>query len=249
MKSLIAAAAIAAASLLTACNSAATDSAASAERKFKKTFPNMHVDAVKSSEVAGIFEVYAGARLIYYVPAIDGLLFGELFSPDGKSITQGKLDAALTERVHHLDKSKATVVGDGPLEMVSFLDPDCGHCLNAHTWLSQRQGAHIKQFVYLMPRTPDAYARALNLVCTPQEFREAALSEMFNRRGVSAGVSLKCDEGDATLAEHARIAADNGVTGTPVFIVKDQTVLGFQQDRLEALLTLEVSTRSDSYEQ
>lgn len=209
------------------------------QTKLTKSFHNLQVDDVKASEIPGVYEVYVGSKVIYYAPDQDILVFGELYRSDGHSITADKVSALQAQRAGTIDKDAAVAVGDGPTEVIAFVDPDCGYCRRAHDWLQQQQlQGHITELLYFMPMPgrPDAIARAENLICAPPALRQAAYDELWSREGGEKAALLKCDGAQKKLAEQAKEAMRFGVQGTPTFIVKGQVVPGFQPDRLIALL-------------
>ena len=73
----------------------------------KKNFPNLRVDNVKESPIKGLFEIVAGNQVFYFSP--DGyLMFGELWSKDGKNLT-----AEMREKGSRRESEKHPV-GQGP---------------------------------------------------------------------------------------------------------------------------------------
>ena len=212
---------------------------ASVEKKFRATFPSTPVEAVKESEIADLFEIYAGARIIYYAPKQNMVVFGELYSANGISLTQQKLDAQAQKRIEHIDKTVALSVGEGPTELIAFVDPDCPHCKHAYNWLAEQKFQGVKELIYFMPMKgrPAAEARAVQAICAPPELRAEALRQVFNPDPNTSGHPLQCPQAAEALRAQAKIAEEVGVSGTPFFFVKGQAITGFDRERLAALLT------------
>ena len=209
------------------------------QEKFVKTFPATPVEEVHESEIEGLFEVYSGARILYYAPKENAVVFGEVYSANGISFTQQKLDARAQKRVSHIDKSVALTIGDGPTELIAFVDPDCPHCKHAMTWLEEQKLPGVKELIYFMPLRgrPGAEARVVQALCAPPELRSEALRQVFNPDPNRAGSELKCPQAADVLKAQAKIAEDVGVSGTPFFVLKGQAIVGFDRERLAALLT------------
>ena len=67
-----------------------------------------------------------GGGIVYYHPQAEVLIFGEIFSKDGRSLTAESLALSAAEIYEQLPLEKALVVGpeDG-IPIVEFTDPDC----------------------------------------------------------------------------------------------------------------------------
>ena len=207
--------------------------------KFSQTFHNFEYDEIRKSELPGVYEVYTGGRIVYFAPDQSILIFGELYRTDGHSITGDKVAIAQTLKAEDIDKSSAVVIGDGSVEVLEFVNPDCGYCRAAHQWLLQQELAkNLKLLVFFMPMPgrPDAQAKAENVICAPPALRRAAYDELWSGKPADNSTLLKCDGAAKQLADQAREAVRFGVQGTPTFIVKGQVVTGFRQDQLQNML-------------
>lgn len=234
-KALAAAAAVA---VLASC--ATPNPVLDAEMKFKASFKNMPVDSVSTSEVPGVFEVYSQGKLFYFAPAQQVLMFGEFYTTTGESLTQKKIASYQRNRVLEIPADIGVSVGSGGTEIVAFLDPDCGHCRQAHDWLEAREFKDVRVRTIFLPIDTNnpSYARAIQFVCAPPELRREALNQVYEHATPAPGQHyLTCDGAAAQLQAQADIAKKLGVEGTPTFVLKGQTVLGFDQARLETLLS------------
>jgi len=101
-----------------------------------KSFPNLRVDSVSESPVKGLFEVVAGNQVFYFSP--EGyLMFGELWSKDGKNLTAEVREKVLAEKVKNIPLDKALRIGSGPRQVIEFTDPDCPICRRVGRILSK----------------------------------------------------------------------------------------------------------------
>lgn len=233
----IMAAALAIASL-TSC--APRNTIKDAELRFRDAFQNMPVDKVAESEIPGVYEVYSQGKLFYFAPAQEVVLFGEFYTTAGESVTQRKIAEYMQTRSMSVPTDVGVTIGDGPAELIGFLDPDCGHCQQAHDWLEKRDYAGLRLRVVFLQMSPDnpSYARATQFVCAPPELRREALRQLYAHENPAPGQHfLTCDGAAEKLKAQADLARDLGVNGTPTFLLKGQTVLGFNQERLESLLS------------
>jgi len=238
MRHILKAAVLLAAASLSACS--LQPAASEVDAQFRSIFKNMPVDRVAKSEIAGVYEIYSGGKLFYFAPDKQLMMFGEMYTSTGVSLTQEKVQAYLNARTLSIPEDVGTVVGDGPVELISFIAPDCGYCAQAHRWIEDRNYEGLRLRVFFMPMevgTPN-YARAQQFICAPPELRREALRQVYAHEDPAPGQSfLTCADGANQLARQAQIAKDLGVEGTPTFSLKGQTVLGFRQDRLEQLLS------------
>lgn len=211
-----------------------------AEQKFRDTFKNMPVDKVSASEIPGVFEVYSQGKLFYYAPSQELMVFGEFYTVGGESITQKKIGEYQTARVLDIPSDVGVTVGDGANELIAFLDPDCGHCAQAHEWIEKKNYEGIKLRVVFLQMNPDnpSYGRAQQFVCAPPQLRREALRQVYAHEDPAPGQHLlTCAQAAPQLAAQAEIAKNLGINGTPTFLLKGQTVLGFNRERLETLLS------------
>lgn len=210
-----------------------------AEKQFRATFVNMPVERVATSEIPGIFEVYSQGRLFYFAPEQNLILFGELYTTGGESLTQQKIAQYLKGRTLEIPPDVGVTVGEGPTELIAFLDPDCGHCMEAHAWLEARDyaGLRLRVLFPAMPPENPSYARVIQFVCAPAELRREALRQIYAHESPAPGQRLlSCDGAATQLQAQAQIARNLGIDGTPTFSLNGQVVPGFDRGRLEALL-------------
>lgn len=221
-----------------------------AKQRLKATFPSFTAEDVRRSEIPGLAEVYGGPNLVYFAPEQNVLFIGEMYSANGVSITKDKLSAFTAQKAASadIDLTKAVTVGQGPTEVIAFVDPDCGYCKRAHQWFEKHKFEHVRQHVFFVPLTDPrrraAHARALQAVCAPAELKEEAIRQLYQpRSSTDQSALLTCDFGEAQLAAHAEIARRVGAFATPFFLVKTpsaskyEVIAGFDEERLASLLT------------
>lgn len=202
------------------------------------SYPDLIVEDVRSAPIGSLLEVYSQGRIVYYAPKEDLLLLGDVYGPEGHSLTQTRRAAWIGERAAALDLSKAITVGQGPSELTAFVDPNCGHCREAIAWFERSEYAGFRVHFFFLPIAPqtDAYARAVQAACAPASLRREAMRQVFGQSRAGIAQPLRCAEGEALLAAQAEVVKSIGIQESPVFIARGQTVRGFYPDRLEALL-------------
>jgi len=211
-----------------------------AQAQLKATFSQLQFEEIRESEVPGIVEIYAGPRIFYFAPEQKILIFGEMYSAGGASLTDEKLQKYVARRVTKVDRTSALTLGDGSTEVIAFVDPDCGHCRNAYKWFREKNFANVTHRVFFASTAtrPGAHARVLRAVCAKDGEREELLNQAFEGGDkVLPTLATGCEGGEERLAAQAKVANDVGVFATPTFMVKGQVITGFDRARLESLIT------------
>lgn len=219
--------------LITAGIASANENLKPEEESLKKNFPNLRVDNVKESPIKGLFEIVAGNQVFYFSP--DGyLMFGELWSKDGKNLTAEMREKVLAEKVKSIPLDKALKIGSGPRQVIEFTDPDCPFCRKVDEFLAKR--TDVTRYVFFFPLRqihPDAEKKARYILS--QMDREKALREVVS--GTLDGKALpETGNHDAMLEEMEKVAKDMGVRGTPALWIDGTAVNGADILRITALL-------------
>ncbi len=219
---------------------------AEAQRKLGATFRSLSIDRVEPSEIEGIVAVYAGPQILYYAPKSEILILGEFYSASGESLTQARVSNYAASKSRDIDRTVALSLGNGPREVLVFVDPDCTYCRKAERWLAEQDFTHVRQQVFFMSMKgrPSAEARALRALCADEASRATAFREAFERTTAQSdarllGEAASCPQGRSRLNAHAEIARKLGVYATPFFVVDGQVVAGFDPKRLTVLLAPE----------
>ncbi len=195
-----------------------------AQAKLKATFTNLTVIDFKAAPVAGLYEVNMGGRIVYYHPQAEVLIFGEIFSKDGRSLTAESLALTATEIYEQLPLEKALLVGpeDG-IPIIEFTDPDCPYCRQYHEFISVEP---VKRLIFFETRIhPTARAKAIHILCAAEP--SAAFLEIY--AGIEPARYNDCEEGRAMADEHLAISRQVGVNATPTLILDRTPVTGFRR--------------------
>lgn len=218
---------------MTAGFSAAKDNLKSETDSLKKSFPNLRADSVSESPVKGLYEVVAGNQIFYFSP--EGyLMFGELWTKDGKNLTAEIREKIVAEKVKKIPLDKALKIGSGPHQVIEFTDPDCPFCRRVDEFLSKR--TDITRYVFFFPLRkihPEAEKKALYILSHKE--KENAFREVFS--GSMDGKPIPQEEnGSRQLEEMEQVAQGFGVQGTPAIWIDGTAVNGADMPRIAALL-------------
>jgi thiol:disulfide interchange protein DsbC len=181
----------------------------------------------------GLYEVVAGNQVFYFSP--DGyLMFGEIWSKEGKNLTAEVREKVLAEKVKQIPLDKALKIGSGPRRVIEFTDPDCHFCRRVDEYLAKR--TDITRYIFFVPLRkihPDAEGKARYILAHKE--KEHAFREVFS--GAMDGRTVPREEGGGRqLEEMERIAQGIGVQGTPAIWIDGTPVNGADIPRISALL-------------
>lgn len=210
---------------------------AEAEEALKQTFSNFAFQSFEVSPVDGVYQIDTGEQMIYYAPGANVLLFGEMWDADGNNLTEAALTAAAEQRMAGIDFSSALEFGPvGAPLITEYSNPECGYCQRLHAFLEKKAKGDSRlvrrRIIFAVGHSTTAQGLAEHILCS--ENPEEAFSEIYERR--KPQTFLSCDEGQARLEEHMKIAKAAGIRGTPTLNIGGDYVRGFDQARLETFL-------------
>lgn len=185
------------------------------------SFPNVRVERVTPTPLAGVYEVIAGGSIYYLTHDGAFLLSGTLYDL--------KAGADLTERAYAglrhavADNARAAaVISYAPkktLYTVTVLsDVNCGYCRKFHGQMARVNELGIRVNYLLIPFLGQKSRRdAISVWCADD--RRAALDRAKN------GAALEQKDCDHPVDRNLRIAETLGVRGTPAFLLADGKLL------------------------
>lgn len=210
-------------------------------QSLKSIDPNMPIEAIAPSPLAGIYEIHLqGGRVLYSSADGQYMLQGYLYQfKDGQALN-------LTEQVK--SKSIAKVIDAVPLsEMVVFApkqpkthitvftDTDCGYCQKLHREVPElnRLGVEVRYMAF--PRQglkSQGYNDLVNVWCAKD--RQIAMTEAKSRKKLS---DAQCDNPVAKQFELGQLI---GIDGTPAIVLANgELIPGYRPAPELAKLALE----------
>ncbi len=131
------------------------------------------------------------------------------------SLAQDLYSEFIRQQVKELPLEKAIVVGKGKRGLITFINPDCGHCRKEWTELKPHLNK-VKLYVFLLPFKgfPESYAKSHYIACSKDKVRalDEVLLGKFDRNPPKVA---ECP----LVYEHIRAAEKLNVQGTPYNIV------------------------------
>ena len=110
-------------------------SAEKVEETLTREFPGADFDAVKPTDIKGMYEIVKDTDIIYYVPVPGYLIVGDIYDKDGRNVTEERKGELFAASAKTLPLDKAIKIGNGKNIIVEFTDPDCPHCRTASAFL------------------------------------------------------------------------------------------------------------------
>jgi thiol:disulfide interchange protein DsbC len=210
------------------------------EVAFKEAFPSIPVDSFTPSEIPGLYEVASGPNILYYYPAKDLFIVGDLVGKDLKSRTAERRNALMKEKNSHavelaktLPLDKAVKIGDGKKVVIEFTDPDCPYCRKAFEYFSKR--TDVTQYVFFAAL---AHPAAINKIyyILGADNKAQAFDAMMLGQEIPASAKPVTPAVQALAQQHLDLAKKLGIQGTPTFFIKGEQVIGADTSKMDSLL-------------
>ncbi len=217
--------------------SMANDDVKTEKENLMKSFPNLRIDSFRESPLKGLYEITASDQVFYFSPA-GYLVFGEIWSKDGKNLTAELREKIVSERINGLPLDKALKIGNGPKKVIEFTDPDCPYCRKVDSFLSKR--TDVTRYIYFVPLRsihPDAEKKARYILFQPD--RAKAFQDVFAGQLDGKPVAIADGVQQQQLEEMEKIAAGVGIRGTPALWIEGAHVNGADIQRISGLLNKE----------
>ena len=196
-----------------------------------KAYPRMMVNSVTKSEIPGLYEVQAGNNIMYFYPPKNYLLFGEIMTKDGKSLTAEKRDLIFAEKMKNINLESALKMGKGKVEVVEITNPDCLYCRKAAAYFAKPEvKQRVTHYTFFMPSHQGSLKKA-QYVMSAQD-KEKAYEKVMLGNMDEAGLVVT-EEGRKLVEKQEVIVRRLGITGTPTFRINGIPIVGADMTRIE----------------
>jgi thiol:disulfide interchange protein DsbC len=200
-------------------------SEATVKSAFSKKYPEVTVESVVKTPVAGIYEVFANGQMLYADETASYIFINaNLVDTDKKSnLTEERMSKLTAIKFSDLPLNLAVkrVKGKGTRKLAYFGDPNCGYCKKFEQDLKAINDVTIYTFLYPV-LGPDSTEKAKSIWCS-RDKQKAWDDQLIN--GVAPTAATTCDTSaiDKTLA----FGRQKNITGTPtMFFIDGQRVPG-----------------------
>jgi thiol:disulfide interchange protein DsbC len=208
--------------------------AAPVEAQFKKSFPKNNFESMTPTEVNGVYEVYTGNQIYYYMPKDDVILYGSLVNKGGVNITRESFLKKMAQKMAKIPLDSALKIGNGKTAVVEFIDPSCFFCRQSYKFFSERKDLTL--YVFLFPLSKESADKIKHILCSKdvlKTYDDVMNGKLDNNVKLTVCTDKKVEE---TIKTHKQFASQIGLRGTPLFYIKGQVVDGFDTPVIEKLL-------------
>lgn len=212
------------------------------EESLKKNFPAISFDSMTPSNIPGLYEVTAGRQIFYYAPGAESVVGGPIVTKDGRNLTDEKFQAmeqkrllAIAKKLKDIPLDKALKIGSGKNTVIEITDPDCTFCRKAAQFFQGRTDVTKYIFFYPLAMNKDSEPKIRYILCAKDKAK--AYEDVMAGKHDDMKFQVCNDSAVEALAKaHKETALALGVTGTPLFFINDQPVLGANIPLIEKLL-------------
>ena len=207
----------------------------SPEEQFKKSFSKNPYETFTETSIKGVYEVYNGRQLYYYLPEGDVVLVGNMISKDNVNLTQESVAKRMVSKLTNLPLDQALKIGDGKTTVVEFIDPNCHYCRLSFNFFNTRK-KDVTMYVFFYPLSEDSAKKIRHILCSKDK-AQAYDDVLGGKLDGNAQHNLCSDKAaEDMIKSHQQVSAKVGVRATPLFYIKGQVVPGFDQPAIEKLL-------------
>lgn len=216
-------------------SSAAAASEATVKQAMQKKYPDVQVENVAKSPIAGVYEVFAGGGVFYVDENVNYLIMdGRLIDVERRAdLTEERLRVLTALRFDQLplDLALRKVQGNGARKLAYFSDPNCPYCKKIEPDLAKLENVTIYIFLYPV-LGQDSYEKAKAVWCSKD--RVKVYNEMM-LKGNPPRTAGRCDTPIDKIVAFGR---QKGINGTPtLFFADGRRVTGaIPADQLKKLL-------------
>lgn len=172
------------------------------------------IDEVRTTPMAGLYEVRVGTDVFYTDAKGQFLIQGELIDTKARrNLTEDRINklTAVDFNALPLQDAFTTVRGTGKRKLVVFADPNCGYCKRFERDLQNVDNITVYTFLYPI-LSPDSAEKSRNIWCAKD--RVNAWNDWMLRDKTPAAAS--CDT--AALQRNLAFGKKYKITGTPTLV-------------------------------
>ncbi|PJI96248.1 thiol:disulfide interchange protein DsbC [Acidovorax sp. 69] len=177
------------------------------------------IDEVRSTPMAGLYEVRIGTDLFYTDAKGNYVIQGELIDTKARrNLTEDRINKLTAVNFSELPlKDAVTIVrGDGKRKVAVFEDPNCGYCKRFERDMQQVNNVTVYLFLYPI-LSPDSAEKSRNIWCSKD--KAGAWQDQMVRDKPATAAS--CDT--SALQRNLAFGKKHKITGTPTLIFTNGT--------------------------
>lgn len=204
-----------------------------AKSALRNAYPNFAFKEINPSPIDTLCEVVSEKNILYFAPPSGHLVFGEIWSKEGKNITAERQGERTAQALAALPLAKAVKIGSGPDTVIEITDPDCPFCRKGSEYFAAKKG--VTRYVFFLPldRLHPSAARKAEFILASADQATAYEQVM---KGAYDQSSLPEFTSNGLLAEHRKIVAGLQISSTPRYFVNGKALAGFNAEQIDSML-------------
>ncbi len=210
------------------------DADTAVEEAFKKAFPQHKFESISPTPIKGVYEVYAGGQILYYLPEAEAIMTGNIITKEGVNLTHESNSKKMAVKMEKIPLESALKIGTGKTTVVEFTDPNCPYCRKASLYLSERKD--VTTYVFLIPLSQDSERKIKHILCSKNKakaYEDVMAGKLDNNAPLNLCENSKVDE---QIKAHRQLATQVGIRATPTFYLKGKVVTGFEKNNMDNVL-------------
>jgi thiol:disulfide interchange protein DsbC len=132
--------------------------------------PNVKIESIKPTPYSGLYEIHAGAEILYTDKTGTYLMLGHIVNvATSQDLTRERIEEVTKIKFSDLPFASALkqVKGNGKRVMAIFEDPNCGYCKKfRQTTLKEVDNVTVYTFMYNI-LAEDSFTKSKNIWCSP----------------------------------------------------------------------------------
>lgn len=225
------------ATLVAALSQSSLASEATVKADLLKKYPQIQIESVMKTPLAGMYEVYADGQLLYTDEKASFLFINASMIDTEKknNLTEERMSKLTAINFNQLPLNLAfkRVKGNGSRKLAIFSDPDCPFCKRVEGDLAKLDNVTIYTFLYPIDSLhPQAREKAKRIWCSSNKLK--AWDDAL-QRDVMPSTGPNCDN---PVDRTVELGNKYKVTGTPTLVFVDGTRIpgAISSDQIEQKL-------------
>lgn len=216
------------------------------KEQLKEMLPNFKVSEINPTDIPEVYEVISeSGQIIYYNPK-GYLIFGEIWTVTGNSITLNRKaelqKKKVQEALNNIPYDSAVKIGNGRKKIIEISDPICPYCRIASDKLKEYKD--VTRYVFFFPLSGEDSMNYISyILCSkdPQKAYQKVYSGKLDKEKPSPSKECR-KKTENIIKEHLKFVQKLAVRGTPYFIINGTPVEGANMQLIESLLNQDSST-------
>lgn len=176
---------------------------------------------IKATPIPGIYEVLAGANIMYTTKDARYVLDGDLLDMvKRENLTENTRGIARTNALTQLGENNMLVYkpeGEVKHTITVFTDIDCPYCRRLHQEMDQYMAAGVKvRYIFVPFKGKQSFDTSVSVWC--------AKDRNMSMDKAKSGEDIETKTCDNPIDQHKQLATSLGIRGTPAIMLENGTL-------------------------